>query len=155
MGLVDITSKEIVYRYAEASGSIKLKKTTLKAIKDGSTPKGDPLTVAKVAAIAAAKNTWSIIPFCHQISLTSVDVASSLDVDRVSVKIAVKSAGKTGVEMEALTAVSVYLLTIWDMVKPLEKDTQGQYPNTSIEQIKIRRKIKTLEVIKDDRSESP
>lgn len=155
MGMVDITSKETVYRYAEASGSIKLKKNTLNAIKNGSTPKGDPLIVAKVAAIAAAKNTCSIIPFCHQISLTSVDVDSSLEEDRVSVKIAVKSTGKTGVEMEALTAASVYLLTIWDMVKPLEKDTQGQYPNTIIEQIKIRRKIKTLEVTKGDHSESP
>ena len=155
MGMIDITSKETYYRYAEASGSIKLKKTTLNAIKKGSTPKGDPLTVAKVAAIAAAKNTCSIIPFCHQISLTLVDVTPSLDEDSVSVKIAVKSTGKTGVEMEALTAASVYLLTIWDMVKPLEKDAQGQYPNTSIEQIKIQRKIKTLEDTKDDRSESP
>ena len=78
-----------------------------------------------------------------------------MEEDRVSVKIAVKSTGKTGVEMEALTAASVYLLTIWDMVKPLEKDNQGQYPNTSIEQIKIQRKIKTMEDTKDDRSESP
>lgn len=144
--MVDITFKEAVYRSVAAVGSIKLKPSTIKAIRKGAIPKGDPLTVAMVAAIAAAKDTYRIIPFCHQISLTDVKISPEVMDEEVKVRIEVKSTGKTGVEMEALTAVSVYLLTIWDMVKSLEKDDGGQYPDTVIESIKVEEKVKLKEI---------
>ena len=144
--MVDITFKEDVYRSAVAVGSIKLKPTTIKAIQRGAVPRGNPLTVAMVAAITAAKDTYRIIPLCHQVPVTDVKISPEIVDEGVKVRIEVKSTGKTGVEMEALTAVSVYLLTIWDMVKSLEKDDRGQYPNTVIDSIKVEEKVKLQEI---------
>ncbi len=140
--MVDVTFKGDTYRSAVAVGRIKLKTSTVEAIKGGTVPKGDPLTVAMVAAVSAAKNTYNVVPFCHQIPITGVQVSPSVGNDGVTVRVQVNSSGKTGVEMEALTAAAVYLLTLWDMVKPLEKDDQGQYPDTAIEWVRVERKVK-------------
>jgi cyclic pyranopterin phosphate synthase len=144
MGMVDITSKDESYRFAVASGRIKLKHSTMEAIKKGVVPKGDPLSVALVAAISAGKNTYNILPFCHQIPITEIKLIPTIDDNGVTVKAEVKSTGKTGVEMEALVSTAVYLLTLWDMVKPLEKDDHGQYPSTAIEWIRVEKKIKKM-----------
>ncbi|OGD45769.1 molybdenum cofactor biosynthesis protein C [Candidatus Bathyarchaeota archaeon RBG_16_48_13] len=141
--MIDITSKPEIYREAVAQGSIKLRPETVRRIREGSIEKGDPLSVAKVAGILAAKNTSSLIPLCHPLPLTNVEVDLEIaDESTVKVEATVKTRAQTGVEMEALTAASVALLTIWDMTKKYEKDDQGQYPTTKIESIRVVRKIK-------------
>ncbi|RLF14898.1 MAG: cyclic pyranopterin monophosphate synthase MoaC, partial [Thermoprotei archaeon] len=115
---------------------------TLKALKEGRLEKGDALAVAQVAAIMAAKRTPEIIPLCHPLPITSVDVSFTLSEDGVQVKATVRTVAQTGVEMEALTAATVALLTIWDMVKKLEKDEAGQYPYTEILGIRVESKVK-------------
>mgnify|MGYP003880638733 CR=1 FL=1 len=141
--MVDISGKPEIYREAVAEGSIKLKKETIQLIREKKISKGDPLSTARIAAVLAAKNTSLIIPLCHQIPLTTVKVDFRIvDDSRVVVEARVKSIAQTGVEMEALTAVAVALLTIWDMTKQYEKDEKGEYPNTSIENIVLLRKIK-------------
>jgi len=140
--MVDITGKRDVLRKAEAVGRIRLKPSTIRLIRDHKVEKGDPLAVARVASIQAAKNTSQLIPLCHPISLTDVRVDIDLHDDSVEVTAGVKTRGKTGVEMEALTAAAVALLTIWDMVKRYEKDARGQYPTTVIRDIRVLRKEK-------------
>ncbi len=140
--MVDISKKEDVIRIAVAEGFIKLREETVKAVKEGKVPKGDALTVASVAAMLAVKKTPELIPMCHPIPITSVDVDFEIHDEGVKVRCTVKSVGKTGVEMEALTGVSVALLTIWDMVKALEKDESGNYPHTRIDGIRVIEKIK-------------
>ena len=143
MSMIDITSKPEIYREAVAQGSIKLRPETVRRIREGSIEKGDPLSVAKVAGILAAKNTSSLIPLCHPLPLTNVEGDLEIaDESTVKVEATVKTRAQTGVEMEALTAASVALLTIWDMTKKYEKDDQGQYPTTKIESIRVVRKIK-------------
>jgi len=143
MSMVDISGKPEVYREARAQGVIKLKPQTVNRIKEGKIAKGDPLTVARIAATLAAKNTSSLIPLCHQIPLTNVSIKFEfLEDSRIRVESTVKTKAQTGVEMEALAAVSVALLTIWDMTKQYEKDEKGEYPNTAIENICVLRKIK-------------
>jgi cyclic pyranopterin phosphate synthase len=100
------------------------------------------LATARVAATIAVKDTFRIIPMCHAIPVTAVEVSFSQREDHIEATVLVRSVGKTGVEMEALTGVSVALLTIWDMVKSAEKDAQGQYPDTRIEGIRVIRKKK-------------
>jgi len=141
--MVDISKKEDVIRIAVAEGYIKLKEETVKAVKDGKVPKGDVLTVASIAAMLAVKKTPELIPMCHPIPITSVDVDFEINDEGIKVRCIVKSVGKTGVEMEALTGVSVALLTIWDMVKALEKDESGNYPHTRIDRIRVIEKVKT------------
>jgi len=143
--MVDITGKKVVFREATALGEIKLKPETVTLIKTGGVAKGDPLTVAEIAGTMAAKETSRIIPLCHPIPVTNVSFKASLDGERVRVEATVKTNAKTGVEMEALTAVATYLLTVWDMVKKYEKDREGQYPTTVIESIRVERKIKGFE----------
>lgn len=141
--MVDITTKPEVYREATARGKIELKKETVNLIKKGKIAKGNPLDVAKIAGILAAKNTSLLIPLCHPLPLTSVDVDMSIvDDSTVEVSVIVKTKAQTGVEMEALVAASTALLTIWDMTKQYEKDKTGQYPSTAIQDIRIVRKIK-------------
>lgn len=143
MSMVDITSKPEVYREATAKGHIKLKPETLRLIRNGKIEKGDPFDVAKVAAVLAAKNTCSLIPLCHPLPLTNIDVHMEIVGNKtVEARATVKTRAQTGVEMEALTAVSVALLTIWDMTKQYEKDAEGQYPTTSIGNIQVIRKVK-------------
>ncbi|RLE81887.1 MAG: cyclic pyranopterin monophosphate synthase MoaC [Thermoprotei archaeon] len=140
--MVDISGKKDVLRIAVAEGKIKLRKDTVERIRCGKVRKGDVFTVSKIAAIQACKRTPEILPLCHPLPLTHVDIAFELEEDGVRVRVAVKAYAKTGVEMEALTAVSVALLCIWDMVKEYEKDVKGQYPTTVIESIKVIKKIK-------------
>lgn len=143
MSMVDVTSKPEVYREATAKGKIKLKSETIDLIREGKIEKGSPFDVAKIAGILAAKNTSSLIPLCHPLPLTNVDVDINIvDNSTVEVNAIVKTRAQTGVEMEALVAVSVALLTVWDMTKQYEKDKAGQYPSTAIQDIRVVRKIK-------------
>ncbi len=141
-GMVDIADKESVPRTAEAVGRITLSKETIEVIMAGKVKKGDPLAVAEVACIQAVKRTPDLIPMCHQIPLSSVDASFILGEDYVEARCRVSATYKTGVEMEALTGVSVALLNIWDMVKYLEKDEGGQYPSTKITDIRVIEKRK-------------
>ncbi|ABE52761.1 cyclic pyranopterin monophosphate synthase MoaC [Methanococcoides burtonii] len=140
--MVDISNKDTVVRYATASGKIKLHDETVEKIRSGDVEKGNVLATARTAAILAVKRTPDLIPMCHQIPITSVDVEFEIGKSDVTANVEVKSVGRTGVEMEALTGVSVALLTIWDMVKSAEKDNTGNYPSTAIENIHVIRKVK-------------
>jgi len=141
--MVDVTAKPEVYREATARGTLKLKSETIELIKEGKVEKGDPFYAAKIAGVLAAKNTSSLIPLCHPLPLTSVKVdIEMVDDSSVQVEATVKTRAQTGVEMEALVAASVALLTIWDMSKQYEKDAQGQYPHTLIQNIRVVRKVK-------------
>lgn len=143
MAMVDVSSKPEVAREATAIGTIKLRTETVKLIKEGRVAKGDPLATAKIAGILAAKNTSALIPLCHPLPLTSVEIQTKLlDKSTVQVTVTVKTKARTGVEMEALVAAATSLLTIWDMVKQYEKDAEGQYPLTVIESIHVVKKIK-------------
>ena len=142
MSMVDITPKPEVYREATARGRIKLKPETISLIKKGKIEKGDPLNVAKVAGILAAKNTSMLVPLCHPLPLTNVNIDLIVKNSAVEVEATVKTKAQTGVEMEALVATSVALLTVWDMTKQYEKDAKGQYPGTAIQDIHVVRKVK-------------
>ncbi len=135
--MVDISSKGISVRRAIAVGEIFLRKETIELIKKGLVEKGDPLTIASIAGTIAAKKTPDIIPLCHPIPITNVNLEFEVLEDKVRVKAEVKSIGRTGVEMEALTAVTVALLNIWDVVKKYEKDDKGLYPTTRITGVKV------------------
>ncbi|MEM2419913.1 MAG: cyclic pyranopterin monophosphate synthase MoaC [Candidatus Bathyarchaeia archaeon] len=143
MTMVDITGKPKVFREATAVGRIKLKPETINLIRGGKIEKGDPIYTAKIAGTLAAKETSILIPFCHPLPLTNVKVDIEI-VDDVTVQVSstVKTEAQTGVEMEALVATAVSLLTVWDMVKQYEKDEMGQYPFTVIENIRVVRKVK-------------
>ena len=143
MSMVDVTQKPEIYREAKAKGAIKLRPKTIRLIREGKIEKGDPFNVAKVAGVLAAKNTSALIPLCHPLPLTSVEVDLRIVGDStVEVETTVKTRSQTGVEMEALVAASVALLTVWDMTKQYEKDERGQYPHTVIQDIRVIRKIK-------------
>ncbi|MCK9906609.1 cyclic pyranopterin monophosphate synthase MoaC, partial [Frankia sp. Cpl3] len=108
--------KEVTTRVAVARSQVKMKRETLERIRLGTVGKGDVLAVAQVAGIMAAKKTWEIIPMCHPLPLTGIDIQFGfVDEETVSVEATVKTTGKTGVEMEALTAASVAVLTVYDM----------------------------------------
>ncbi len=143
--MIDISEKEPVYREAVARGKIRLRRETIERIRKGEVEKGDVESVARVAAIMAVKKTPEIVPLCHPIPITGVDVDINYGDESVEVEVRVKTTYKTGVEMEALTGVAAALLAIWDMVKKYEKDDEGQYPYTRIEEIVVVRKVKRLE----------
>lgn len=140
--MVDISQKPSLLRMASAMGEIKLKQETLAKIREGQVKKGDPFIVAGIAATNAVKKTPDLIPLCHQVPITDVKAEFVCKEDRVEARVTVKSVGQTGVEMEALIGISIALATVWDMVKYLEKDEGGQYPTTSISQIRVLQKIK-------------
>jgi cyclic pyranopterin phosphate synthase len=141
--MVDVTSKPEVYREAKAKGTIKLKPETIQLIRDGKIEKGNPFEVAKVAGILAAKNTSTLIPLCHPLPLTGVEIKlKTVDDSKVEAEATVKTKAQTGVEMEALVAVATALLTVWDMTKKYEKDAEGQYPSTSIQDLHVVKKMK-------------
>ena len=140
--MVDVTPKPDVPREATASGRIYLRQETLKAIAEGTVVKGNVLATAQVAGTMAVKQTWALIPMCHPIPVGAVTVSFVQTSEYIEVSCRVKTFGKTGIEMEALTGASVALLTIWDMVKSAEKDENGQYPVTRIEGIHVVEKIK-------------
>ncbi len=139
---VDVSAKPVVFRRAVAEGAIELRAETIQAIKAGSVEKGNVLTTATVAAVLGAKQTSAIIPFCHQIPLTSVKVDYSVSDTAIKAIVEAKSEGQTGVEMEALTGVTIALLTIWDMVKSMEKDDTGNYPVTQLSTVRVVEKYK-------------
>ena len=141
--MVDVTAKPEVYREAKAKGIIKLKPETIQLIRAEKIEKGNTFDVAKVAGILAAKNTSSLIPLCHPLPLTGVEVKLQIvDDSIVEVEATVKTRAQTGVEMEALAATATALLTVWDMTKQYEKDPDGQYPSTSIQDLHVLNKIK-------------
>jgi len=143
LSMVDVSNKDEIFREATAKGTIKLKPETIALIENGKIAKGDPLYTAKIAGVLAAKKTSSLIPLCHPLPLTNVQVDVKVSgKTEVEVAATVKTKAQTGVEMEALTAVSMGLLTVWDMTKQYEKDSEGQYPSTAIENIHVVRKIK-------------
>lgn len=121
--MVDITEKNVTERTAVATGEIVMNRETLEAVKKGNIKKGDVLGVARIAAIMAAKQTQSLIPMCHNILLTNAKIEFSFDDEenKILIKSTVKTTGKTGVEMEALTMVSIAGLTIYDMCKSMDK----------------------------------
>jgi len=122
--MVDISDKKSTFREAVACGTVYVNAETFKIIKQGESKKGNVLAVAQVAGIMAAKRTSDIIPMCHPINITGVDVSFTPDEERNTIEITatVRSKGETGVEMEALTAVSITALTIYDMCKAVQKD---------------------------------
>lgn len=122
--MVDVTEKALTHRTAVAAGEVHMSPETLEKIKSGAMKKGDVLAVAQVAGIQAAKHTWELIPMCHPLPLTGIDITFALTEDpcMVEIRAAVTCTGVTGVEMEALTAVSVAALTVYDMCKAVQKD---------------------------------
>jgi len=122
--MVDVSSKDITARVAVARGEIRMAAKTLNLVKDKGLAKGDVLAVAQVAGIMGAKKTADIIPMCHPLLLSGIDISFVInEVDcKIEIEARVKNSGQTGVEMEALTAVSVAALTIYDMCKAVEKD---------------------------------
>ena len=124
--MVDVTDKAVTQRRAVAAGEIHMAPETMSHIKNGTMKKGDVLAVAQVAGIQAAKHNWELIPMCHPLPLTGIDISFSLSDGPCMVEItaAVTCTGVTGVEMEALTAVSVAALTIYDMCKVVQKDME-------------------------------
>lgn len=141
--MVDISAKNVIVREARARGTIKLRRETIRIIAEGRVEKGDPFQVASIAGILAAKKTPELLPMCHPIELTKVDVKCWISGDdSVTCESYVKAVARTGVEMEALTAVTTALLNIWDMVKRYEKDENGQYPTTRITDIHVVEKVK-------------
>lgn len=143
--MIDITQKPDILRIASASGKIKLKRSTIDLIRRKKIGKGDALDTAKISAILAVKKTPEMIPYCHQIPITSVDVNFRILSNGIKATVTVKAGAKTGVEMEALFGVSTALLTIWDMVKAYEKDSKGQYPATKIMDTMVLEKIKEVQ----------
>jgi cyclic pyranopterin phosphate synthase len=140
--MVDISGKGDVTREAIAAGKIYLRPETLTAIREGTVVKGNVLATARVAATMAVKNTSNLIPMCHPIPISSVSVDFAEGDGFIESTVVVKMTGKTGVEMEALTGVSIALLTVWDMVKSAEKDADGQYPVTRITDVRVVEKKK-------------
>lgn len=144
MGMVDVTEKPVVKRQAEAEGKAYFSPDTIKKIEKHQIKKGDPLVVAEIAAMNAAKQTHLLIPHCHQIALDTVSVTFDVSKDSVLARCLVRAQARTGVEMEALVGVAAALNTLWDMVKYLEKDDAGQYPITRITDIRVIKKEKGL-----------
>lgn len=141
--MVEVGDKPDQKRRAVAAGKIYLQNNTIEMIQNEKIKKGNVLTTAQIAAIQAVKNTSSIIPLCHPLNLTGIDVEFNVNDEFIECTCCVNTYGKTGVEMEAITGVSVALLTIWDMVKAVEKDENGQYPDTRISDIEVLIKNKT------------
>ncbi|HMQ04839.1 MAG TPA: cyclic pyranopterin monophosphate synthase MoaC [Pyrinomonadaceae bacterium] len=122
--MVDISEKPASVRVAVASGRVTLSEATIEAIRERRGPKGDPLETARLAGIMAAKRTSELIPLCHQINLSKVEVTAELTETGVLLSATAKTISQTGVEMEALTAVTVAALTLYDMCKAVQKDIE-------------------------------
>ncbi|MGA8034949.1 MAG: cyclic pyranopterin monophosphate synthase MoaC [Candidatus Acidiferrales bacterium] len=121
VAMVDVTSKPHTWRSAQARGFVRMKPATLNALRRYKSAKGNPLEIARIAGIAAAKRTSELIPLCHPLALTHVDVRAELCKNGIEVTSEVTATGPTGVEMEALAAVSIAALTIYDMCKAVER----------------------------------
>jgi cyclic pyranopterin phosphate synthase len=133
--MVDVGNKKPQRRRAVAKGTISLSAETLALIRENQMEKGDVLTVAQIAGIQAAKQTSTLIPLCHPLSLDKIDVKMDITAQGITAQSEVRCIGRTGVEMEALTAVSITLLTVYDMCKAVDKNMQ-------IGEIKLLEKVK-------------
>ena len=122
--MVDVSGKETTTRRAVASGKVRLSAETIDKLKANDNPKGDPLEIARIAGIMAAKKTSELIPLCHQINLSKVNVTAEIRDDGIRLETEAITTAQTGVEMEALTAVSVAALTIYDMCKAVQRDIE-------------------------------
>ncbi|MFI5510191.1 cyclic pyranopterin monophosphate synthase MoaC [Mycobacterium sp. NPDC051804] len=131
--MVDVTAKDATKRTAVAAGALHTTAEVVGLIASGGLPKGDALATARVAGILAAKRTSDLIPLCHQLALTGVDIDFVIDGAQVAIAATVRSTDRTGVEMEALTAVSVAALTLYDMIKAVD-------PAARIDDIRVLRK---------------
>lgn len=140
--MVEVGQKPLSQRTATAQGTIHLQKTTIQQIQEDKIKKGNVLTVAQIAAITSIKNTSQIIPLCHPLNITGIEIEFTTKETTITTTVTVNTQGQTGVEMEAITGASTALLTIWDMVKSIEKDENGQYPNTRITDIIVTQKTK-------------
>lgn len=140
--MVDVGDKPDTRRRAVARGEIVLRESTVGAIENDEAGKGDVLATARIGAIGAVKRTWESIPMCHSIPITNVDTDFKIGGTRVELTVAVETTGKTGCEMEALQGVTTGLNTVWDMVKAMEKDDDGAYPETAIEAVCVTEKEK-------------
>ena len=134
--MVDVGAKADQKRIAKATGHITLKPETIKLIQDNSMKKGDVLTIAEIAGIQGGKRTSELIPLCHPLQITKLDVKAIIDETGVRINSEARCVGKTGIEMEALTAVSVALLTIYDMCKAVDKEM-------NIDEVNLVEKTKT------------
>ncbi len=140
--MVDVGEKDHVERRATAAGEIRLSESTTAAVRENDLAKGDVLATARVGAIDAVKHTWETIPMCHQIPITNVETAFDVREDRIELAVTVETTGQTGCEMEAIQGVTTGLGVVWDMVKSAEKDTDGQYPDTAIGNVRVIEKLK-------------
>ncbi len=135
--MVDVGEKDDTRRRASATGEILLQASTLAAITADEIGKGDVLATVRIGAIQAVKHTWETIPMCHQIPITNVETDVEVASDRLRLSVTVETIGKTGCEMEAIQGVATGLSVVWDMVKAVEKDEDGQYPATAIRDIRV------------------
>ncbi len=140
--MIDVGDKKTVKRTASAEGFLILKPSTIRKILSGDIEKGDVVGASKLAGIQGAKSASSTLPLCHQVPLTSIEFDIAAKKDRLQCTCTVSADYKTGVEMEALVGVCVALLNAWDMVKYLEKDLKGQYPDTRITGVRVLAKTK-------------
>jgi cyclic pyranopterin phosphate synthase len=140
--MVDVGEKADSRRRAVARGRIRLQPSTVEAVRANELEKGDVLATARIGAIQAVKHTWETVPMCHQIPVTNVDTDFAVEDRAVELTVAVETTGKTGCEMEALSGVTTGLNVVWDMVKAAEKDADGQYPDTAIEDVHVVEKRK-------------
>lgn len=140
--MVDIGAKPDSDRRAVAQGDIVLRSETIEQIRADAIEKGDVLATARIGVIQAVKHTWEVIPLCHQIPITNIDVTHEIQSDRVRLIVAVETQGKTGCEMEALYGVTTGLTVVWDMVKAIEKAPDGSYPDARIENVHVLSKEK-------------
>lgn len=140
--MVEVGEKPDQRRSATAEGTIYLQKETIKMIQNAEIKKGNVLTTAQIAGIQAVKKTSDIIPLCHPLKISGVEIDFEVEETCITARCSCKTIGKTGIEMEAVTGVSVALLTIWDMTKAVEKDENGQYPDTKISDIIVTKKEK-------------
>ena len=140
--MVDVGDKPDTARRAVARGEIHLQPSTIQSIREDDIGKGNVLATARVGAVQAVKHTWETIPMCHQIPISNVETDFDLGDDQITLELAVETTGKTGCEMEALEGVTTGLNVIWDMVKAAEKDADGQYPETVIDDVRVIEKRK-------------
>jgi cyclic pyranopterin monophosphate synthase len=139
---VDVSEKPVVLREATATGRIRVRKETVAMAKRGGLEKGDVVEIATLMAVLGTKKTTDLVALTHPLRVEKVEPKVKLLEDAIEVTVTVRAHEKTGVEMEALTGVAVALLNIWDVVKQYEKDRSGQYPTTSIESIRVVKKVK-------------
>ena len=140
--MVDVGDKPDTARRAVARGTIHLRAATVDAIRADEVGKGDVLATARVGAVQAVKHTWETVPMCHHIPITNVETTFDVADERVDLVVAVETTGKTGCEMEALEGVTTGLNVVWDMVKAVEKDDDGAYPATRIDDVRVVEKTK-------------